>query len=229
MPQPATTPTPGAPAPAQAPSATVLLPEGPLPLEGLPRNAQELQGLRARRDILRDHLERATTRRSQLVSQLDRGDVGDAGRAGIQQRLALLDQRILQIEGEQAMTERLLANAPPGVLAQTVQPQRPPNVIDEDEAAFIAFTTFGVGVLLTLFVGRLRRRFGRRRAAAGRSPGVATLAEDPRFERLSLTVDAMAEELERIGEGQRFVTQLLAGQQREAQLVPMQQGEAERQ
>jgi hypothetical protein len=44
------------------------------------------------------------------------------------------------------------------------------------------------------------------------SAGTA-LPHDPRLERLALAVDAVAEEVERIGEGQRFVTQLLAGRQ----------------
>jgi hypothetical protein len=39
------------------------------------------------------------------------------------------------------------------------------------------------------------------------------LVADPRIDRLTQSVEAIAEEVERIGEGQRFVTQLLASRQ----------------
>ncbi len=47
----------------------------------------------------------------------------------------------------------------------------------------------------------------------------AALSGDPRFEQLMVAVDAMAEEVERIGEGQRFVTQLLAERREEAPVL----------
>jgi hypothetical protein len=199
---------PAAPAP-PAPTVVISLPDGPIPLAALPRTAEQLEGLRARREILRDQLTRATNRREELVGELNRG-IADEGRAGIQQRLTLLDERILQLEREQAVTERLLSNAPPEVLAQSAEPEHQEPMVGEDEAFLAAFGTFGLGVALTLFIGRLRRL--RARARAGRAPAAGTFPDDPRFERLTQAVDAMAEEVERIGEGQRFVTQLLAGQ-----------------
>ncbi len=80
-------------------------------------------------------------------------------------------------------------------------------MVDEDEAIFATFSAFGAGVLLTLIVGRVRRGLVRRRASR---VAPAASADDPRIERLTQAVDAIAEEVERIGEGQRFVTQLLA-------------------
>ena len=198
--------------PAGRPTA-VSLPDGPLPRVGLPRNAQELRGLRERREILRDQLERANNRRSQLVDELN-AEEGETplpaeARAGVQQRLNVIDERILQIERDQALTERLLSNAPPAVLAQAVSEERRENArVDEDEAVAGAFAAFGGGVLLTLIIGRFRRGFGRRRAA--NTKVAAAVIEDPRFDRLAQAVDAISEEVERIGEGQRFVTQLLA-------------------
>jgi hypothetical protein len=218
MPQPAPTPPPAPIQPAPAPTAVVNLPDGPLPLEGLPRNAQELRGIRARREILRDQLERATNRRAELVAQIDR-DGPAALRVGTQQRLTMLDDRILQIEREQAMTERLLANAPPSVLAQTSESPPRGATVDEDEAVAGAFGAFFFGIVLTLVVARVRRRLMRRRGGAKAAPAAASaLADDPRFERLTQAVDAMAEEVERIGEGQRFVTQLLAERREPAAL-----------
>ena len=192
---------------APAPPAPVALPDGPVPLEALPKTTAEVQGLRARREILRDQLSRASNRRDELAQQLD-GDLAGGARAGIQQRLDLLDQRILQLEREQATTERQLSGAPPAVLARTSEPAPRGGMMSEDDATGLAAGTFGLGVLLTLVIGRLRRRRHRNRADAA-SPA---LSADPRFDQLTLAVDAMAEEVERIGEGQRFVTQLLAAQ-----------------
>ncbi|CAA9337483.1 MAG: hypothetical protein AVDCRST_MAG11-2794 [uncultured Gemmatimonadaceae bacterium] len=200
-------PAPPAPPAPPVPGAVIALPDGVIPLAGLPRTAAEIEGLQARREILRDQLSRATNRRDQLARQLDRG-VADGASAGIQQRLALLDERILQLEREQALTERQLSNAPPEVLARSTEAPREGPVVSEDEAFGVAFGTFGLGVVLTVLVGRLRRR--RARSLAGTAPAANDALNDPRFERLTLAVDAMAEEVERIGEGQRFVTQLLA-------------------
>ena len=194
----------------------MVLPGGAsLPLEGLPRNAAEVRGLRERREILRDQLDRASNRRDALVSQLN-GDGGQRlsqeARAGVEQRLNLLDERILQIERDQALTERLLSSADPAVLAITsLEERNQPAVVGEDEAALIAFTTFGVGVILTMLVGRFRRRRSKTDTRAAQQ--AVSFASDPRLDQLTQTVGAIAEEVERIGEGQRFVTQLLASRQ----------------
>lgn len=209
-PQPPAAPSP---VPAQAPAPVAgTIADVPIPVGALPRTAQEVRGLRERRDILRDQLERATNRRDQLVGELQgEGDrqLAPEARAGIQQRLQVLDERIIQIERDQAATERLLSNAPPAVLAGAAAESRQLNdMVDEDEAVFAAFSAFGFGVLLTLVISRVRRRFARRRGGAAATATV--VAEDPRIDRLTQAVDAIAEEVERIGEGQRFVTQLLA-------------------
>ncbi|GLC27625.1 hypothetical protein [Roseisolibacter agri] len=225
MPQPAPAP-PAPPAPDAPPAAqptaapvAVSLPDGPLPLQDLPKNAQEVRGLRERRDILRDQLERATNRRDELARELDGGGEGEQrlsseARVGIQQRLQVLDGRILQIERDQAMTERLLSQAPPAVLASLVQQERQEralnNRVDEDEAIGMAFGMFGFGIVLTLVIGRIRQRLARRRGGPASATATATLVADPRFDQLAHAVNSIAEEVERIGEGQRFVTQLLA-------------------
>jgi hypothetical protein len=193
-----------------------------LPLTGLPQNPEQVRGLRERRDILRDQLERAVNRRDNLINELN-GDgdrqLAPEARAGVQQRLNLIDERILQIERDQALTERLLSSAAPEVLAMASARERDlSNMIPEDEAAGIAFSTFGAGVVLTMLVGRFRRRRSRTKPATGQA--AVSFADDPRIELLTQTVEAIAEEVERIGEGQRFVTQLLASRPEAAVLQP---------
>jgi hypothetical protein len=196
-PAPAAT-TPGVP-------TAIVSPEGRVTLQGLPTNIQEIEGLHARRDLLRDQLMRATNRREELVAEMST-PMSDDARVGMQQRLTLLDQRILEIERDQAATEQLLSNAPPELLALTESSPNQGGMMGEDEAAALAFFTFGLGVFIAVVIGRWRRRRALRRGGATPIPA----AQDRRLDQLTQAVDAIAEEVERIGEGQRFVTQLLS-------------------
>lgn len=209
-------PPPTAP-PAPAPGVTAVVgADGRVTLEGIPQNPQEVQGLRARREMLRDQLNRATNRREEVASQLGM-QTGDQAQTGIQLRLTQLDERIMQIERDQATTEQLLSNAPPAVLAVSQPATNYSNMVDNDEAVAWAFFAFGLGVLVAMFIGRLRRR-RRARRDAGKTPLPAALGQDRRFDQLAQAVDAIADEVERIGEGQRFVTQLLAERKQAAAL-----------
>lgn len=234
QPTPAPAPPPEAPpAPADVspavaqgvptPAAGPLLGDAPIAPAAIPRSVQEVMGLRARRDMLREQIVRAQNRREELVQQLNRPNP-DAVKVGIQQRLNLIDERMLQLERDQALTERQITSAPPEVLAGTTeQPSNRGAMMDEDEAVGLAFGTFGAGIVVALVIGRLRRRFARRRAAKlglkySATEGAAPLPDDPRIDRLTQAVDAIALEVERIGEGQRFVTQLLSTRERTAAL-----------
>lgn len=207
---PATPAAPAAPAQGVAPPApatgitAVVGADGRVILEGLPQTAQEVQGLHARRDLLRDQLVRATNRREELVAQMNVG-MSDDVRLGMQQRLTLLDQRILEIERDQATTELLLSNAPPELLALTeYSPSQ--GGANDDEVFAVSFFAFGLGVFIAVVIGRWRRRRALRRGGATPIPA----GQDRRLDQLTQAVDAIAEEVERIGEGQRFVTQLLS-------------------
>jgi hypothetical protein len=201
--------------PAATPGITAAVgADGRVILQGLPSTAQEIHGLHARRDLLRDQLARASNRREELVGQMNTG-MSDDARAGMQQRLTLLDQRILEIERDQATTEQLLSNTPPELLAMTESmPRQGGGMVDGDEAVAWAFFAFGVGMVLAMIIGRWRRR-RRARRDAGRTPAPG---QDRRFDQLTQAVDAIAEEVERIGEGQRFVTQLLSERKQAAML-----------
>ena len=204
-PAPAAAPqAPPAPVPPPGVPTAIVSPEGRVTLQGLPTNVQEIEGLHARRDLLRDQLVRATNRREELVAEMST-PMSDDMRVGMQQRLTLLDQRILEIERDQATTEQLLSNAPPELLALT-ESSPSPGGVSEDEVAAWSFFAFGLGVFIAVVIGRWRRRRALRRGGATPIPA----AQDRRLDQLTQAVDAIAEEVERIGEGQRFVTQLLS-------------------
>ena len=188
----------------------------------LPRTAEQVRGLRERREILRDQLERATNRRENVIEEMRTARSEEL--AGLQQRLRLVDERILQLEQDQAATERQLSNASPEVLAEAAErPERADNTMSEDDAFGFMTLTFGLGALVTYAVGRFRRRRGGAAAveAARRQQGALP---DPRLDQLSQAVDAIAVEVERIGEGQRFVTQLLAGRAAQAPAIGAESG-----
>lgn len=173
-----------------------------LQTSGAPANAAQLRGLRVRRDELREQLERANEERSRIQGRLrEESDAGTQQLLGKQ--LEATSARVLSLDEAIATTEKQIAAAPPELLAETHTAAPAPDYsgwVRQDEAAGMAFSTFGLGALLTLLVGRWRRR---RRPAPAPRP-------EPQLQQLAVAVDAIALEVERIGEGQRFVTQLLA-------------------
>jgi hypothetical protein len=69
-------------------------------------------------------------------------------------------------------------------------------------------------VAVTTVVRTIAAMFFTWRRTAGADPGVSSLADD-RLSRLERAVDAIAVEVERISEGQRFTTKLLSEQARQ--------------
>src|SRR5687768_2372266 len=194
--QPAPPPTTVAPTPvairiegtAGAPAQTI----------AIPRTASQIREVRTLRTELLDQLRRAQNRRANVVSELD--DAEGANRAGLEGRLGLLDQRILQLETELAAAEQAVANAPREALAEA----GPYSSSSEPEAAVI------IPSLLTIFIGfplafAYARRIWKRAPAARINP-----AEAGRLERIEQAVESIAIEVERVSEGQRFVTKLMS-------------------
>jgi hypothetical protein len=159
--------------------------------------------LRARRSELSSQLNSAQSRRDRLAQSLRRAEGAD--RVGLEQRLIALDQRILQIEADMAETGRLLAAAPPNVTTTTEPPRAQGGPRSEDIAIVgTAFTIFVLAPLAIALARLLWKRATRSAAAARVPPEVAQ-----RLERLEQAVDTIAIEMERVSEGQRFMTRVL--------------------
>jgi hypothetical protein len=200
-PAPPATPAPGGPATLSAPTR-----DGGL-ITQVPRTASELSALRAQRSELSSQLNSAAGRRAELVKDLE-GATG-ANRAGLEGRLQLLDQRILQIEGDIASTGLILASAR-GQIQGPASPPTGPNDMQIDVTAITA--------ILSVFVlAPLALTYARNMWRKGSMPKVDDqLAREnsDRLARLESAVDSIAIEVERISEGQRFVTKLLAETER---------------
>jgi hypothetical protein len=169
----------------------------------IPRTRQELDALRARRSELSSQLNSAASRRHSLARDLVNAD-GPA-KAGIEQHLAVLDGRIVQLETDLANTGRALTSAPAGLLA-TSQSGSPIPGLSQDNFGVLAglFTVF---VLAPIAFGMMRQMW-KRAAVAPQSRESRESAQ--RLERIEQAVEAIAIEVERISESQRYSARILS-------------------
>jgi hypothetical protein len=181
---------------------------------GVPQTPTEVQAMRAQRTELSNQLNSALGRRDDIVDQLREASASE--RPGLEARLQVLDDRIVQLEQEIARTGELIAQAPGGLL-QTGTVQIP----NSNGISFRSVDTTAIAVIFTLFVlapiAFTVARLIWKRGSAPPRPRLDTETQE-RMRRLESAVDTVAIEVERISEGQRFVTKLLA--EREKQQLP---------
>lgn len=200
-------PPPAAP-PAATPKVSVPGVAGGAP-QALPQTAAEIQRLRAKANELSSQLRSASSRREDVLGDL-RGASAEA-RPGLEARLQVLDQRIVSLEQEIEANSRAIANSPLELVqrneaATTGRRSGPDPDVVVPIVGIVGF--FG---LFPLAVGYTIRMLRRPQATA---PSPRDTQQDERLARMEQSIDAMAIELERITEGQRFVTKLMAEQQR---------------
>jgi len=178
----------------------------------MPRTAADIDALKARREELSSQLQSVDSRRSKLMSQLKQ--TGDPTAVkGLEDRLALLDARQLQVESDIQQTGQQLTSPAAGLLATTAQGSYAfglgPSQVMTLSVLSILFIFFPLAI-------GAARAIWKRSNRPGPAPAVFTESAQ-RLERLEASVDAIAVEIERISEGQRFVTKLLS----ESQPAPM--------
>lgn len=173
-----------------------------------------LEAARAFRNELRNQLERAEERRDDLTQELSQTSSGDAAaRAGLEARLKDTDARITSLDQQIAAAEQKVAEAA-AVPGATFEPPRP--IIQRTgppEEVFMIGGLFIFFVMMPIAVGYARRLW-KRAAVVVSSEMPAELTD--RLNRLEQAVDAVAVELERVGEGQRYVTRVFSEQQNRA-------------
>jgi hypothetical protein len=162
--------------------------------------------LQARRSELSRQLESATGRRQQITEQLRRAN--GANKAGLEARIGVLDARIMRIESELEQVGQQLSSPDAARFAETQAPfnfgpgENPFRNVDV-EPIIITFTMF-VLCPIALSISRLIWKRGSRMSVSASSPD-----STQRLERMEQAMDAIAIEIERVSEGQRFVTRLL--------------------
>jgi len=199
-PVPLTPAAPGASTVQGATPATVV----PAPRTGgVPQTREEVLSLRAQRSELSNQLTSAARRRSDLARQLENASAAD--RPGLEARIAQLDSRIIEIEAEIARTGQIIAQAPGELLSARASDSPAGIAMRVDWTAIgVVFTMF---VLAPIALAAARLLWKR---ATNPSPTAIDKESAERLRRLESGVDAIAIEVERISEGQRFVTKLMA-------------------
>jgi len=164
-----------------------------------------LETLLQQESALADQLANLQGDRSAYQRQMRRGDLDDAAR----QQVAQLDIQIGRTETAlrsvrtQIMT-RIPARIPSGVPGYLGSYQRPQNGLNGDDVTGIIIV-FTLAVLMPISLG-LTRRLWRRLPATPPAPEIPP----QRLERLEHAVDAIAIEIERVSEGQRFMTKVMS-------------------
>jgi chaperonin cofactor prefoldin len=183
-----------------------LLPPLPPP-PPVPESREVLDGLVAKRQELENQLEGMTDRREELSDQLS--DAPPAARAGLEERIHLLDNRSARLEREMLLIDDAIAAGLAKGL-QISEQEGTGTTVEVVESEIFSETAINVMigealafVLMGIFLYRWTWRRARERFS-GSAPN------DPaRMDQLQNAVDAIALEVERISEGQRYVTKVL--------------------
>lgn len=189
------------PTPPTVTAAPVLAPSQ-ITITGLPSGPSAIyRGFRAQREELGSQLENLQDTRETLTREMAAA-AGTGGRAGIEARIAGIDARIATLDKQIADADAQVAKAAavPGAIVE------PPRIVRQGppEEAFALGGIFMVVVLLPLSIAYARRIWRRGGTVIAAFP--KEISE--RLGRLEQAAEATALEVERIGEGQRFLTRL---------------------
>jgi tetrahydromethanopterin S-methyltransferase subunit G len=160
------------------------------------------EGFKAQRRELNNQLDELQSTRREITSQMEDVSSGSNEHKALETRMTDIDSRITNVDKMLASNAAQIAQAAaiPGAVVE------PPVFVRSGppEEAYIVGTIFIFVFFLPLSIA-FARRIWRRSAAV-----VTSLPKEisERLSRMEHAVEATAEEVERIGEGQRFLTRL---------------------
>jgi hypothetical protein len=182
-----------------------LAPDAPVLAAGArtaPSASAIYEGFRAQRRELSNQLNELESTRTDITAQLEQLPAGSPERKGLETRIVDVDARIATVDQMLASNAAQIAttSAVPGAVVE------PPPIIRQGppEEAYVVGTIFMFVFLLPLSIAFARRIWRRSAAVVTSFPRVIT----ERLSRMEQAVEATAVEVERIGEGQRFLTRL---------------------
>jgi hypothetical protein len=160
------------------------------------------EGFKAQRNELNSQLEDLQSTRREITSQLEDIPAGSPDRVPLEARLKEIDARTSAVD--QMLAGNAAQTAQAAAIPGAVVPEPPPVYQGPPEEAYVLGGIFMFIVLLPLSIA-LARRIWRRSAAV-----VTSFPREfaDRLSRMEQAVEATAVEVERIGEGQRFLTRL---------------------
>lgn len=164
----------------------------------------EVEAIREQRSELSSQLISAAGRRKELAEEL-RSAQGQVDRAGIEERIRVLDERIIQLETDIAVTGRQITTGQTlGTATTDFAPV--PFGLSSDQVTGISIV-FMLAVLFPMSIAMARRIWRRAPVNAIGAPEMRELAT--KLDGLQQAVDTVAIEVERVSEGQRFVTRIM--------------------
>lgn len=193
--------------------------------------AADAAAQQARVTVLRERVDALRAERDGLVEQINDGQVA-AVEAASKERLATVQAQLAEQEAQVRQLEDVLAaqgvvvprtmSAEGGIPSIPVDPNRD---IPENVKEVMLASVFVIGFPIALAFARL---VWKRATAIGAPARGAALGPEVsgRLDRIEQAVDAIAVELERVSEGQRFVTKALAAGAAAAQPVAVPQRDA---
>jgi cell division protein FtsB len=178
-----------------------------------PQTPAEYHGLVDRREELMGQLNQARSERSGMSHEIQRVSPSEA--ASLQARARTLDARIERLNAEIDRTNDLIINTSPDVLAAvraeareaTMPPVGGERTIPREviplAGMFSVFFLFPIAIAMSRWIWK-------RSSAPVRQTALPDAASLQRMDQLQQSVDAIALEVERISEGQRYVAKLFA-------------------
>ncbi|MEO8580930.1 MAG: hypothetical protein ABI469_11825 [Gemmatimonadales bacterium] len=180
----------------------VLAQATPAPGRSAPSPSAIYEGFRAQRNELNNQMNDLGNTRNSISGQLEELPAGSPQRAPLEARLTDIDARIKAVDQALAANATQISQAAgiPGAIVE------PPQIIRSGppEEAWVLGGMFIVVVLLPISIA-FARRIWRRSAAV-----VTSLPREigERLGRMEQALEVTSLEVERIGEGQRFLTRL---------------------
>lgn len=169
--------------------------------------AEVLRGLRGQREELGNQLDRLEDQRENMIQELVQ--TPDAAKKALEARIATVDGRIIEVD--KAIAEADMAVARASAVPGAIVPEPPPPMRNGPPEEFWVFMAILTMVFAIPFSLAYARRIWRRGAQV-----VSNIPAEiyDRFNRVDQAIDAIAVEVERIGEGQRYLTRVVAEQQK---------------
>jgi hypothetical protein len=189
------------PAPATSPVVATATPGA------TPSPAALYEALTNQRRVLQDQMDQLSGERADLVRQVrnaTENGVTGPGKTGIEDRIAAIDKRIAAVDQQVAIADGQVAKA--AAIPGSIVPHPDVPRSSDPDAPFVLGGIFIFVVFLPLSIAFARRIW--RRSATVVSAIPADLMA--RLQRIEQTVETSSLEIERIGEGQRFVTKLFS-------------------
>ncbi len=157
------------------------------------------------RKELANQLDNLEGKRRELAAQIAEPTTDRSVKAGLEVRVAELDRRIGDVDRQLEAADKSVASAaaiPGAVIEQPHEEHHgPPDEVFIIPAVFIIFVMFPIALAYA-------RRIWKRGTPVTAAVFPKELAE--RLDRLDQSMDSIAIEVERIGEGQRFVTRVMS-------------------